>query len=527
MKRVILLIAIALFALSGVSFAQQVNRAGSAPAALYSSGTIDANGETVTLPNTAGFGTVAVQLAGTFDGSFQLQCSLDGTNFPSNSEVRLTPPDSTSAVTTITGTTAGVWTGTIAGCRLVRVISTAWSSGSATVTMTATASGGGGGGGGGGAGVDPVRIHDGTDVALVTAAGLLQVDCPTCSGSGVQHVDDAAFTAATDDIVPLAGFFDDTTPDSVNENDAGAVRMSGNRNLYTTIRDAAGNERGANVNASNQLAVSVDNTVTVASHAVTNAGTFVVQENGAALTALQLIDNIATVDDADFTAATSSFVPGGGFYQSSVTACTDGDTCALGITAQRTLKVTLFTAAGSEITVSSDVTEDAAHSDGVTGPAIMSRRIDAAASSAGTSGDYAVFNTDSLGLLWTRQLDPCSGVAKTYYSVDIVTATTVEVTPSLAGASTNYYICSVNLVTAGANNVALVDDDTDNCASVTSGMAGGTTAGEGWNFAANGGIALGNGQGTVAKTNGANRVVCVVTSAAVQLSGTISYVAAP
>jgi len=39
-------------------------------------------------------------------------------------------------------------------------------------------------------------------------------------------------------------------------------------------------------------------TLTVNAHAVTNAGTFVVQEDGAALTALQLIDNIVSVEDA-------------------------------------------------------------------------------------------------------------------------------------------------------------------------------------------------------------------------------------
>ena len=89
--------------------------------------------------------------------------------------------------------------------------------------------------------------------------------------------DDAAFTPATTKVNMAGAEFDDTTPDSVNEGDAGAVRMSANRNLYTTIRDAAGNERGANVNASNQLSVSVDNTVTVAAHNVTNAGTFAVQ----------------------------------------------------------------------------------------------------------------------------------------------------------------------------------------------------------------------------------------------------------
>jgi hypothetical protein len=134
------------------------------------------------------------------------------------------------------------------------------------------------------------------------------------------------------------------------------------------------------------------------------------------------------------------------------------------------------------------------------------------------------------GTTWDRAQttrDPCDGAAKTLLPVDIVTATTTEITSALAGASTHYYVCSINLVTAGANNVALVDDDTDNCASVTSGVAGGTTAGEGWNFAANGGLTIGNGMGTVAKTNGANRVLCLVTSAAVQLSGSIGVVAAP
>ena len=44
--------------------------------------------------------------------------------------------------------------------------------------------------------------------------------------------------------------------------------------------------------------VSISGTVTVGSHAVTNAGTFAVQESGAALTALQLIDNLVLAEDA-------------------------------------------------------------------------------------------------------------------------------------------------------------------------------------------------------------------------------------
>lgn len=132
------------------------------------------------------------------------------------------------------------------------------------------------------------------------------------------------------------------------------------------------------------------------------------------------------------------------------------------------------------------------------------------------------------GTAWVRNVvDPCSRLAKTHIAINISTATTTELTSALAGASTYYYVCSIDLVTAGANNVALVDDDTDGCGSPTAGLAGGTTAASGWNFAANGGMAKGNGTGTVFKAVTANSVLCLVTSAATQLSGSIQVVAAP
>jgi len=85
-------------------------------------------------------------------------------------------------------------------------------------------------------------------------------------------VDDAAFTPGTDRILMMGATADETAPDSVNEGDGGALRMSLNRNLYTVLRDAAGNERGANINASNQLSVSVDNTATVNINSMPNEG---------------------------------------------------------------------------------------------------------------------------------------------------------------------------------------------------------------------------------------------------------------
>jgi len=157
--------------------------------------------------------------------------------------------------------------------------------------------------------------------------------------------DDAAFTPATTKVM-MAGFeYDDTGTDSVDEGDAGAARMSANRNIYTQIRDAAGNERGANVNASNQLSVSVDNTVTVASHAVTNAGTFAVQVDGAALTALQLIDDpVAVLGTATYSEATTKGMVIGAVRRDADTTLVDttNEIAPLQVDANGRLKVEVF-----------------------------------------------------------------------------------------------------------------------------------------------------------------------------------------
>ena len=64
---------------------------------------------------------------------------------------------------------------------------------------------------------------------------------------------------------------------------------------------------------------------------VTNAGTFVVQEDGAALTALQLIDDTIYVDDADWTALTSKHILIGGIYTAADRTVTDGDTVPIAV----------------------------------------------------------------------------------------------------------------------------------------------------------------------------------------------------
>lgn len=68
-------------------------------------------------------------------------------------------------------------------------------------------------------------------------------------------VDDAAFTPTANSVMMAGAEYDDTTPDSVDEGDAGAIRMSSNRNLYIQLRDGAGNERAAHVDVSGQVNV--------------------------------------------------------------------------------------------------------------------------------------------------------------------------------------------------------------------------------------------------------------------------------
>ena len=233
------------------------------------------------------------------------------------------------------------------------------------------------------------RLLEAIRVALVTDGIALDSE----------KTDDAAFTPGTSKVLMFGATFDDTAPDSVNEGDAGAVRMSARRELYVQLRDAAGNERGLNIDASGNLGLAADpfglnadvasatgsisaklrsiaaaveildnaisgsemqvdvvaalpagdnnignmdivtvpadpfglnadaasatgsisaklrqiavtgipitGTVTVAAHAVTNAGTFATQVDGAALTALNLIDDAIFADEAAFTPATS------------------------------------------------------------------------------------------------------------------------------------------------------------------------------------------------------------------------------
>lgn len=135
-----------------------------------------------------------------------------------------------------------------------------------------------------GAGALNVIVDSGTTTVTQATGTNLHMVCDSGCGGAAAFSDNSAFTFGTTSI-NVGGFvLDDVSPNAATENSAAAPRMSANRVPYGIIRDAAGNERGVNVNASNQLSTSVDNTVTVATHAVTQSGTWTMQPGNTANT---------------------------------------------------------------------------------------------------------------------------------------------------------------------------------------------------------------------------------------------------
>jgi hypothetical protein len=93
-------------------------------------------------------------------------------------------------------------------------------------------------------------------------------------------------------------------------------------------------------------------------------------------------------------------------------------------------------------------------------------------------------------------------------------------------ASKKIYVCSIHAVAAAATNVAVVEGTGTVCGTSTTGVSGfgGATAATGWNFAANGGIALGNGDSSLGAEGTSGDNLCIFNSGSAQVSGGISYV---
>ena len=185
----------------------------------------------------------------------------------------------------------------------------------------------------------------------MNALGALYVEVASSSVDDSIFVDNAGFTLTTSKVNVAGGVYQSSTPGTLNDNDAGAILL--NSTAGQMVELMASSAAIGSVSVSNLLAdghaVTIDNIASnevyvrgsgtagtadagvvtvqgiasgtaqpvsgtffqstqpvslasVPSHAVTNGGTFAVQEDGSALTALQLIDDtVAVLGTATYT----------------------------------------------------------------------------------------------------------------------------------------------------------------------------------------------------------------------------------
>lgn len=180
-------------------------------------------------------------------------------------------------------------------------------------------------------------LGDGDVGALaLNASGQVLVEIAAGAGSGgTAAADDADFTAGTTSGTPVMGVYE-STPTSVTDGDLGTIGITVNREVKVAVtsggvagvvedaasaggeegvlmiavrRDTAASSSGTdgdfstlNTDSTGRLHVNVGNTVNVASHAVTNAGTFAVQVSSIAAGD----NNIGNVDIVSLPASTNT-----------------------------------------------------------------------------------------------------------------------------------------------------------------------------------------------------------------------------
>lgn len=266
----------------------------------------------------------------------------------------------------------------------------------------------------------------------VTNAGTFAVQESGAALTALQLIDDAvktddaAFTPATDKVLMLGAQADETTPDSVDEGDAGALRMTLARGLHVNIRDDAGDS--AMDGGNNAVRVNV----------VAGGGT----------------GGTSHVDDSAFTPAASNVTPIGGMLDDTTPDSVDeGDVGVVRMTATRAIHVNLRDNSGNEVSVGggTQYTEDAAAAADPVGTALNLIRKDTPASEVSLDGDNIAARGNSAGAQYVELL---SGTAK--IGGDATNGLKVDITRIAAGTN-NIGDVDILTIAAGDNNIGNVD----------------------------------------------------------------------
>lgn len=115
--------------------------------------------------------------------------------------------------------------------------------------------------------------------------------------------------------------------------------------------------------------------------------------------------------------------------------------------------------------------------------------------------------------------DACTTSARTFTPINISTATTTRLVAPTSAKKT--YICGLFIISAGTQNVGIVEGTGGTCGTGTAGVIGGTTAATGPNLTAQVGFVMPATNYAQAATAGTNVDFCLITSAAVQISGVL------
>ena len=393
--------------------------------------------------------------------------------------------------------------------------------------------------------VGRVKIHDGTDVALVTAGGALLVDASATTQPVSGTVSAAQSGAWTVSANAGSGTF--TISGTVTAIGAAAdgAAVSGNP-VRIGGKDGSGNTQDVATDTSGELQVDVLTLPNVTIGTFPDNEPFNVAQFGGSAVATGTgtggagIPRVTISSDSSLAAnqsanvaqfggtniSTGTGVGGAGIPR--VTISSDSSLAAnqstnLAQVAGATTQTGNGTASGSvRVSVASDstgttiATQSTASSlnvrqdtSGATGAAPPARADYVGGVTSGATGGFVT------GI----------PICTEFVVVNVSSATTTALITGVSGR--HVYICSINLVTAAANNVALISGTGATCGTSTTGLNGGTTGASGWNLAANGGLAQGSGVGAIMSTlvsgGATGDSVCIVTTASTQLSGAIGY----
>jgi hypothetical protein len=352
---------------------------------------------------------------------------------------------------------------------------------------------------------------------------------------------------------------------TVTANISGSIANTGfNVNNFPGTQAVSAAQLPAALDGSGFLKVHEQGTAAVSGTVTANAGTgsfTVAQATGSNLHMTcdsGCSSSAGFSDSAAFTTGTTAINPAGGLFDDTPPAAiTTGKAAAVRITNNRALHINLRNQAGVEIATASapmqvSLANTAANATAVKvdGSAVtqpVSGTITAnqggtwivqpgntANTTAWLTTDSADGNTASAvpakagyiggsdgANLVGMYLDPCKRGPKTRFTINLAASGQIIT----GAASKKTYICDFDIVTATAQNIALVEGTGSVCATGIAGMAGGSTAATGWNFAANGGLVKGNGDAAVYSADSAAADnVCLLLSSTGQSSGSGHYV---